>query len=183
MTRYVRELLKLCFLKKVTSTEWVSAPLIVPKRPRTMYCLTVDYRPVNSVTRPTFWPMPNVEAELPDTRGSKAFPGIDFCSDYWQAPLHPESQPIFAFSTPDGIVMPTRTTQGGCNSAANFQQKVEQCFSELKQYLKDWIDDFKLFTPSESEVLRILRRFFEISRKRRLVVSLPKSDFYLSEVI
>lgn len=33
MTRYVRELLKLGFVKKVSSPEWVSAPLVVPKRP------------------------------------------------------------------------------------------------------------------------------------------------------
>lgn len=183
ITRYVRELLKLGFVKPVTSPEWVSAPLVVPKRPPAMYRLTVDYRPVNAVTRPTFWPMPNIEAELADTRGSTAFAGIDFCSGYWQAPLHPESQPLFAFSTPDGVVMPTRTTQGGCNSAANFQEKVEQCFTELKDHLKAWIDDFMLFAPTEEDLLRILRRFFEICRKRRLIVSLPKSDFYLSEVI
>lgn len=182
MTLYVRELLKLGFVKKVSSPEWVSAPLVVPKRPPAMYRLTVDYRPVNAVTRPTFWPMPNIEAELADTRGSKAFAGIDFCSGYWQVPLHPDSQPLFAFSTPDGVVMPTRTTQGGCNSAANFQEKVEQCFTELKENFKAWIDDFMLFAPSEDDLLRILRRFFEICRKRRLIVSLPKSDFYLSEV-
>lgn len=147
-----------------------------------MYRLTVDYRPVNSVTMPTFWPMPNIKAELADTRGSKAFAGIDFYSGYWQAPLHPDSQPLFAFSTPDGVVMPTRTTQGGCKSAANFQEKVEQCFLELKEQFKAWIDDFMLYAPSEADFLQILRKFFDICRERRLIVLLPKSDFFLSEV-
>lgn len=136
MTRYVRELFKLGFVKKTTAPEWVSAPLIVPKRPPAMFRLTIDYRAVNNATLPTFWPMPNIEAELNDTRGSKAFAAIDFCSGYWQAPLHPESQPLFAFMTPDGVVMPTRTTQGGCNSAANFQEKVSQCFSSFERTLK-----------------------------------------------
>lgn len=36
---------------------------------------------------------------------------------------------------------------------------------------------------NEADLLRLLRRFLYICRKRRLVVSLPKSDFYLSEVI
>ena len=68
--------------------------------------------------------MPNIDAELADTRGSNAFAGIYFCSGYWLAPLHEESQPFLAFSTPEGVVMPTRTPQGESNSAENFQEKV-----------------------------------------------------------
>ena len=145
LTRYVRQLLKVGFVKKVTSPEWVSAPVIVPKRPPANYRLTIDYCPVNSVTVPTFWPMPNIESELADTRGSKSFAAIDFCSGYWRAPLHEESQPLLAFSTPEGVVMPTRTPQGQRNSAANFQEKVEQCFAELRDSMKTLIDDFMLF--------------------------------------
>lgn len=72
MTRYVKQILKLGFVKKVTSPEWVSAPLIVPKRPPAMYRLTVDYCPVNNATVQTFWPMPNIEVELADARGTSA---------------------------------------------------------------------------------------------------------------
>ena len=181
MTRYVRQLLKLGLVKKATAPEWVSAPLIVPKRPPAMFRLTVDYRPVNNATVQTFWPMPNIEAELADARGAKAFAAIDFCSGYWQAPLHPDSQPLFAFMTPEGVVMPTRTTQGGTNSAANFQEKVAECFAELRENFKAWIDDFIIFAKDEKHLLHILRRFFEICRSRNLIVSLLKSDFFLTE--
>lgn len=67
------------------------------------------------------------------------------------------------------------------NSAANFQEKVADCFGELRQNFKAWIDDFMVFASDENHLLRLLRRFFEICRARRLVVSLPKSKFYLSE--
>ena len=182
MSRYVRELVKLGFVKKVRSPEGVSAPLIVPRRPPAMYRLTIDYRAVNSATVPTFWAMPNIEAELSDVRGDTAFAGIDVCSGYWKLPLHPESQPLFAFMTPERVVMPTRTTQGGCKSAANFQEKVEQCFIELKENLKAWLHDFMLYARDEEHLLRILRRVFEICRTRRLIVSLPKSDFFPNKV-
>ncbi len=39
-----------------------------------------------------------------------------------------------------------------------------------------------LYARDEEHLLRILRRFFEICRARRLIVSLPKSDFFLNEV-
>ncbi len=74
--------------------------------------------------------------------------------------------------------MPTRTTQGGCNSAENFEEKVEQCFLELKDSLKPWLDDFMLYARDEEHLLRILRRFFEVCRTRRVIVSLPKSEFF-----
>lgn len=80
--------------------------------------------------------------------------------------------------TPDGVVMPTRTTKGGTNSAANFQEKVAECFEEIRENFKAWIDDFMIFATDETQLLLILQRFFEICRKRRLVVSLPKSDFF-----
>lgn len=125
MTCYVCELLKLGFVKKVSSPEWVAALLIVPKRPSALDLLPDHYRPVNAITRPTFWDIQNIEAELADTCGSEAFAGTDFRSGYWQAPLNPESQPLFAFSTPDGVVMSTHTTQSSCNSASNLQEKVQ----------------------------------------------------------
>lgn len=120
MTRYVRELLKPGFSKKVSFLEWDSAPLVVSKPPIAVYRLTIDYRPVNAATRPTFRPILNMEVELANTHGSKTFSGSQFFSSYWPAPLHPDRQSLLAFSTPNGLEMLLGTTQGACNSAANF---------------------------------------------------------------
>ncbi len=49
----------------------------------------------------------------------------------------------------------------GTSLPQNFQEKVEQCFVELKENLKAWLDDFMLYARDE-ELLRIRRRFFEI---------------------
>ena len=83
--------------------------------------------------------------------------------------------------TPEGVVMPTRTTQGGTNLVANFQEKVADCFNKLRQNFKAWLDDFILFATDEEYLLRMLHRLFELCRARRLVVSLPKSKFFLRE--
>lgn len=155
LKRYVNPLLRLGFVKNSSAPAWVSAPLIVPKRPPAMYRMTVDYLPVNSATVQTFWPMANIEAELADFKGSTAFASFDFCSGYWKAPLHPDSQPLFSLMTPNGIVMPTQTTQGGTNSAANFQEKVAECFAELRDNFKAWIDDYMIYARDEAHLLQI----------------------------
>lgn len=113
LTKYCRLLIQLGFVEPVTSTEWVSAPLVVLKRPPENYRLKIDYRSVNSATVPNFCPMPNIEAELSDVRAATVFSGIYFFNRYWKFTLHPESQPLSAFMTPPGVVMTTRTTQGG----------------------------------------------------------------------
>lgn len=89
MARYAQKLLKLGLIREVAAPEWVSAPRVKPERPQVMYYLTVDYRLVNAITRPKFWPILHIDAELADTRGFKAFAGIDFYSGYRQESLHP----------------------------------------------------------------------------------------------
>lgn len=74
----------------------------------------------------------------------------------------------------------TRYT-GGRNSAANFQGKVPNCFSELEESFKVWLDDYILFTKSENELLKNLCRFFELCRDRNLIMSLTKLWFFLNE--
>lgn len=82
LRRYVAELLRMGFVKPASKTEWVAEPLIVPKKPPALFRLTMDYRPINSATQKTAWPMPHIDAVLADVRGSTAFASIDFCSGY-----------------------------------------------------------------------------------------------------
>lgn len=56
-----------------------------------------------------------------------------------------------------------------------------ECFTELRENFKAWIDDFVIFATDEDHLLRFFRRLFEICRTRRLVVSLPKPYFFLTE--
>lgn len=107
--------------EKISVLEYVSLLLVVPKRPLTMYRLALDFRSFTATKGPTFWPVPNIKSDLLYTGDSNAFTSIELCIGYWKAPLHPESHPLFTFSTPHGTVTSFRTTQVACNSAANFQ--------------------------------------------------------------
>lgn len=60
--------------------------------------------------------------------------------------------------------------------------KYGQWFKELKDRNKERIDDFILLTIEEVHLLRVLRPFLEICRNRRLIVSILKSDLYLTKV-
>ena len=182
MERYTGKLLEYGFVRITNNADWVAAPLIVSKAPPANFRLTVDLRPVNAVTKPMVWPMPNLDAEIADMKYSKCFASIDFVSGYWQLPMAEESQPLHAFMTNNAVVQPTRTLQGGRNSGANFQGKVEPLFSDLREWLKAWLDDFALHHSTEAGMLDVLRQFLEICRLKNLRVSIPKSHLFQREL-
>lgn len=126
LMRYVKAQLTLGFVRKAVHPEWLSAPLVVPKKPPAMFRLAMDNRGINAAAIQKTWPMPNTTAKLADTKGSTAYASMDFCSGYWQAALHEDSQALFASITHFALFMPTRTTQGGTDSAANFQEKMSE---------------------------------------------------------
>lgn len=118
--------------------------------------------------------MPRTDAVLTDVRRSGAFAAIGFCYGYWKLPLHDNSQPLHALLTPDGIMKPTRKTQGCCNSAVSFQECVELSFAEVRENILAWMDDFAVHAKDETALLKILDRFLAIWAKRNLVTSLQK---------
>jgi hypothetical protein len=79
----IRELEELGLVYKNTGAEWASPPLILPKPGLDQYCMTVDLRVPNASTKPTAWPMPNLQYELHDLHGSEVFATLDFCQGHW----------------------------------------------------------------------------------------------------
>jgi hypothetical protein len=67
----VRELEEMGLVYKNTGAEWASPPLILPKPWSDQYRMTVDLRVPNASTKPTAWPLPNLQDELHDLHGSE----------------------------------------------------------------------------------------------------------------
>jgi hypothetical protein len=64
--KLIRELEELGLVYKNTGAEWASPPLILPKPGPDQYRMTVDLRVPNASTKPTAWPMHNLQDELHD---------------------------------------------------------------------------------------------------------------------
>lgn len=93
--------------------------------------------------------MPYLKSDLWDMRGACVFGSLDYCSGYWQLAPAENSQSLYPFITADGVVQPTKTIPGGCNSAANFQAKVGSFFAELQAtFSPGWTILFYTVTPS-----------------------------------
>ena len=183
LNKYVQQLVDMGFFVANPNAEWQAAPHIVPKpSSRALFRMKIDLRPVNAATRKRSWPMPYLDSEMQDFRGSKCFLGLDFVSGYWQIPLHPDSQGACGVVTPNGAYSSTRVLQGLTNAAAYFQSNIEPLFGELRDNLKAWLDDFNLHAPDEDTLLTKFARFLEICKERGLYLSAKKCVFFAPEI-
>jgi hypothetical protein len=137
--------------------------------------MTVNLRVPNASTKPTAWPMPNLQDELHDLHGSEVFATLDFCQGYWQIPLHKDSHDCQSFITPDGVYTPTRVLHGTRNATQHLQSVLVVMMEDIKSNIKVWLDDCLLHTKTEDDLLATLikqhwRKFSKVraAGKRKL---------------
>jgi Reverse transcriptase (RNA-dependent DNA polymerase) len=167
---------------KNTEAEWAIPPLILPKPGPDQYRMTVDLRVPNASTKPTAWPMPNLQNELHDSHGSEVFATLDFCQGYWQIPLHKDSQDCQSFITPDGEYTPTCVLHGTRNATQNLQSVFVVMMEDIKSNIKVWLDDCLLHTNTEDNLLATLNFFFKKCQEHGLKLHASKRVFLATTV-
>jgi hypothetical protein len=139
--------------------------------------MTVDLHVPNASTKPTAWPMPNLQDEH-DLHGSEVFVTLDFCQGYWQIPLHKDSQDCQSIITPDEVYTPTRILHVTKNVTQHLQSVLVVMMDDIKRNIKVWLDDCLLHTKTEDELLATLnfllqemsRAWIEAARRQMRVV-------------
>ncbi|XP_064210733.1 uncharacterized protein LOC135265308 [Tribolium castaneum] len=89
-----------------SSSPW-SAPVILLEKKRhpgedPEFRLCIDYRELNKITKPDFFPLPILQETIDQLSGASLFSIMDMVSGYFQVELHPDYREISAFSTPTG---------------------------------------------------------------------------------
>jgi hypothetical protein len=116
--------------------------------------MTVDLRVPNASTKPTAWPMPNLQDELHDLHGSEVFAALEFYQGYWQISLHKNSQGCQSFITPDEVYTPTRVLHRTRNATQHLQSVLVVMMDDIKSNIKVWLDGCLLHTKTEDKIAR-----------------------------
>ncbi|GMF52091.1 unnamed protein product [Phytophthora fragariaefolia] len=182
---YVKALVDDGLIEQNNSARWACA--VVPvRKPGTQdkFRLTIDYRPVNSVTVPIAGTMPSAAIQADAFQGKKVFARFDFTQGFWQLPLHEDSREIFSFVMTDGVYTPTRVPQGAMDSALLFQSQVKAKLAPLISHSAlVWVDDVILFAPTIAEFLQTLRTFLEIVSAANFKLNRTKSSLSELEIL
>ena len=101
-----------------SDSEWASPAFIVPKKEKGEWRLVVDYRGLNEQTEHDSYSLPLIDSILQKQQKSRIFTVLDLKHGYHQMPLHPDSNPCTAMSTPPSRnakslgPAPSKTTHG-----------------------------------------------------------------------
>ena len=165
---------------KPSKSPWSSSVVLVRKRDGTLrFC--VDYRVLNSVTKPDVFPLPRINDLLDQLGKSKYYTTLDLVSGYWQIRVHDNSQEKTVFATHQGLyefrVMPF----GVMNAPAVFQRLMQGVLSGL-QFISVYLDDVIVYSETLAEHVSHLRIVFKCLRTAGLKLNPAKCRFVCDEV-
>ena len=114
--------------------------------------LCTDFRKLNTITYKDSYPMPFIEEQLENLKSKNFFSNLDITAGYHTFKMHPNSQHLTAFTTPEGCFEFQRLPFGLCNAGATFQRAMVNLFTDLK-FASVYIDDISVASYTFQEHL------------------------------
>ena len=153
------------------STSPYSSPLLLVKKPGiNNWRVVSDFRLLNKQCVRDVYLLPNQSTVLQELGGSKYFSQLDCFSGYFQIPLHPESRPLTAFLTPEGLFQYKVLPMGLLNSGSVFSRCMDLAFQAMKKdtityYLDDCAVLGRDFNHHLDNLRKVLKRLEEVNLK------------------
>ena len=156
-----------------STSPWSSPLVCVPKNSGGIR-ITVNYQKVNKVTEIPQIAIPRVD-EVLDTLGSgSVFSVFDLFSGFTQLTIHPDTTPLTAFCTPNGLYEWLSMPQGAAGSLAWFVS-VMRLVTDGLDNIRMYLDDALGSDASPMAHVATLATFFARLRLHNLKLSPNKS--------
>ena len=101
----------------------------------------VDYRGLNEQTEHDSYSLPLIDSILQKQQKKRIFTVLDLKHGYHQMPLHPDSRPCTAMSTPLGPMQWKVVPMGAKNGNAAFQRMMEDLLGPVRDCADPFVDD------------------------------------------
>jgi hypothetical protein len=162
---------------------WSSPVCLVPKKDGS-YRFCVDYRKLNSVTKPDAYPLPYISSILDQLRDCRYMSSLDIKSAFWQVEVAPEHREFTAFTVPGrGLYHFKRMPFGLINSPATWQRIIDSVVgADLQPYVFVYMDDIVVTSSDFDTHIRVLRQIFDRLRDAGITCNWEKSQFCRAEL-
>ncbi|UYV61219.1 hypothetical protein LAZ67_1003912 [Cordylochernes scorpioides] len=160
-----------------------SSPVtLVTKRDKTKrFC--IDYRKVNELISSDVHSLPRIEDILNRLARAKYFSTADISSAYWKVPIHPDSRPLLAFATLEGLYQPTLLPFGLKTSPQIYERAMSQILQRHGlDCVAHYFDDFIVFSDTLEEHQNNLRQFFAFCEVEKLQLNFAKCEFFKQSI-
>ena len=173
-----------------SDSEWASPAFIVPKKEKGEWRLVVDYRGLNEQTEHDSYSLPLIDTILQKQQKKRIFTVLDLKHGYHQMPLHPDSRPCTAMSTPLGPMKWKVVPMGAKNGNAAFERMMEDLLGPVRDCADPFVDDIIIGSGTENmtedELIEAhekdLRRVLSELDKHNMVCKPTKASLFVKEV-
>lgn len=167
-----------------TNSPFASPVVLVKKKGGDEFRLAIDYRALNSITKPqAIHPLPNIDECLTKLYGSKYFSTLDCNSAYYQVPLTERAQERTAFVTAEGNYQFKVLPFGLTYAPSVWSLLVKKIFYKMKnKSMFAYLDDLIIFSKDYQSHLETLREIFECLRKANITLKPSKCQFLNTEI-
>ena len=173
-----------------SDSEWASPAFIVPKKEKGEWRLVVDYRGLNEQTEHDSYSLPLIDTIRQKQQKKRIFTVLDLKHGYHQMPLHPDSRPCKAMSTPLGPMQWKVVPMGAKNGNAACQRMMEDLLGPVRDCADPFVDDIIIGSgtedTTEDELIEAhekdLRRVLSELDKHNMVCKPTKASLFVKEV-
>uniref|UniRef100_A0A803SM11 ribonuclease H n=1 Tax=Anolis carolinensis TaxID=28377 RepID=A0A803SM11_ANOCA len=160
-----------------------ASPVMFVKKKSGDLRLVVDYRALNNITKRNRYPLPLISDLLDRLRGAKIYTKLDLQGAYNLVRIREGDEWKTAFQTKFGLFESLVMNYGLSGAPATFQHFVNDIFQDyLDRFLIIYLDDFLVFSRSQSEHEKHVRMVLQRLRDHGLYAKLEKCAFDLQEV-
>ena len=175
---------------KPSDSEWASPAFIVPNKEKGEWRLLVDYRGLHEQTEHDLYSLPLIDTILQKQQKKRIFTVLDLNHGYHQMPLHQDSRPCTAMSTPLGPMQWKVVLMGAKNGKAAFWRMMEDLLGPVRYCADPFVDDIiigsgtedmtedELIEAHEKDRRRVLREL----DKHNMVCKPTKASLFVKEV-
>jgi len=162
----------------------IAAPVFFIKKKDGSLRLVQDYRALNAVTVKNRYPLPLISELVSQLRGAKYFTKLDVRWGFNNVRIKPGDEWKAAFRTNRGLFEPLVMFFGMTNSPTTFQTMMNDIFRTLiaEGIVVVYLDDILIFTRTEEEHERAVRRVLEVLVEHKLFLRPEKCEFHRKEI-
>ena len=152
---------------------------LIPTIVTTGWCVCIDYRKLNHVTRKDHFFLPFIYQMLDKLASHGFYCFLNGYSGYNQILIEPKDQEKTTFTCPFGTFTYSKMPFGLCNAPATFQWCMLSIFSDMVgRFLEVFMDDFFIFGDSFDQCLHLLTLVFTEMYREELGLKLGEVTFY-----
>lgn len=165
------------------STSPYSSPVVPIRKKDGTIRLCIDYRKLNTVTKPDKFPLPNLNDAIFGLSGVQYFTSMDLVRGYYQLPLEESSREYTAFSTPRAHWQFKRLSFGLKNAPSAFQREMQHILSPFPwRRVIVYIDDVLIMSDTFEEHLVLVERVLKVLTEYGVKIKRSKCHWFQKQV-